>query len=184
MSMQTAFPRFHDSIEVLPVGTRVRYDVPDNLEDSIGTVAGVPTPQHDTVVRWDDNGQLEDVSFETIFPADAKDTDAIAAIAVIVAHQYDDPNPVESFDADVTDDRIDGDTVAMLITAAHRAGRATGGYDLNGNDIAALRAVLDQRHIIATPQGLDEQLTDGLLDAGTIRQMMVDGFNAGRRGDH
>ena len=184
MSMQTAFPRFHDSIDILPVGTRVRYDVPDDLEDSAGTVAGVPTLQHDTVVRWDDNGQLEDVSFDTILPADAKDTDAITAVATIIAHQYDEPNQDDAFDADVTDDRIDGDTVAMLIVSAHRAGRATGGYDLNGNDIAALRTVLGKRHIIATPEGLNGQLADALLDASTIRQMMVDGFNAGRRGEH
>jgi hypothetical protein len=174
---------FHDSIDTLPVGTRVRYDVPDELEDTYGTVVAAPEPTLEVFVRWDDNGEVEDVSFDTLFPADPRDGDAQhATTAVLAAHYPDDEHP-GALDNDIAAGNIDGDSIAELILGATKAGRATGGHPTDGDDIAALRTVLTKFDIPATPDGLDTKVTDGHLDGPTVRQMLDAAFNAGRRGD-
>lgn len=50
----------------LPIGTRVRYDVPDEHEDTTGTVTGKPDHQGATPVRWDDTGEVEAVHAEVL----------------------------------------------------------------------------------------------------------------------
>ncbi len=50
----------------LAIGTRVMYDVPDELENTTGTVVGEPDHQGATPVRWDDNGQIESVHEEVL----------------------------------------------------------------------------------------------------------------------
>ncbi len=174
---------FHDSIETVPVGTRVRYDVPDELEDTYGTVVAPLEPTLDVPVRWDDNCEVEDVSFETIFPADPRDGDARHATAAILAAQYPDDEHPGALDNDLAAGNIDGDTIAALIVRAAHAGRTTGGHPADGDDIGALRSVLAKFDIPATPDGLDSQVTDGHLDGPTVRQMLDAVFNAGRRGD-
>lgn len=174
---------FHDSVETIPVGTRVRYDVPDDLEDTYGTVVAPPAPSLDVFVLWDDNGQVEDVSFDTIFPADPRDGDAQhATTAILAAHYPDDEHP-GALDNDLAAGNIDGDTIATLITAAAQAGRATGGHPTAGDDITALRNILNKFDITPTPDSLDTKVSDGLLDGPTVRQMIDAAFNAGRRGD-
>lgn len=174
---------FHDSVETIPVGTRVRYDVPDELEDTYGTVVVAPQPSLAVFVRWDDNGQVEDVSFDTIFPADPRDGDAQhATIAILAAHYPDDEHP-GALDNDLAAGNISGDTIAELIAAAAHAGRATGGHPSDGDDITALRTILAKHDIPAIPDGLDDRTVAGLLDGPTVRKMLDAAFNAGRRGD-
>lgn len=54
------------SARIIPVGTRVIYDVPDELEDTAGTVTGDPDQQGATPVRWDDTGEVEVVHADVL----------------------------------------------------------------------------------------------------------------------
>jgi hypothetical protein len=174
---------FHESIETIPVGTRVRYDVPDELEDTYGTVVAIDKPTVDVPVRWDDNGEVEDVSFDTIFPADPRDGDAAHATHAILGARLLDSDAHTTFDEDLNAGRIDGDDIAELIVAAAHAGRVTGGHPADGDDIAALSATLTKYDITANPDSLDTRIRGGHLDGHTVRQILDTAFNAGRRGD-
>lgn len=50
----------------LAIGTRVKYDTPDELEDTTGLVVDGPDHQGAIPVYWYDNGQVESVHEEVL----------------------------------------------------------------------------------------------------------------------